>query len=163
MKQQYVNDALQKFAKTVITQSKANLTRGKKNVNRKLYDSLAYELNVHKQSFSLAIFMEEYGKFQDKGVDGTEVKHSSPYSFKSKQPPSQPIAEWAKARRIRFRDDKGRYTVGNYKTIGFIIARSIKKKGIKPSLFFTKPFEKHFENLPDDIIEAYGLDIDNIL
>jgi hypothetical protein len=163
MEQQFVNDALQKFAKTVISQSRANLTRGKKNVNRKLYDSLKYELNVHRQSFSLEMFMEEYGKFQDEGVNGTEVKHGSRFSFKDKQPPTQPIAEWAKARRIRFRDEKGRYLRGNYNTIGFIIARAIKKKGIKPSLFFTKPFEKHFKNLPDELVEAYGLNLDNIL
>jgi len=176
MKQQYVNDALQKFAKTVITQSKANLTRGKKNVNRKLYDSLAYELNVHKQSFSLAIFMEEYGKFQDKGVKGADPSQvspnakikgqqaaNSPYSFKTKIPPYKPLSEWAKSRGVRFRDEKGRYKKGGYDAVGIVIAKNIWARGIKPSLFFTKPFEKHFENLPDDIIEAYGLDIDNIL
>jgi len=26
-------------------------------------------------------------------------------------------------------------------------------------LFFTKPFEKAFDSLPDEIIEAYGIDI----
>jgi hypothetical protein len=30
--------------------------------------------------------------------------------------------------------------------------------GIKPSLFFTKPFEKAYKNLPDDLVAKYGLD-----
>lgn len=163
MKQQFVNDALQKFAKTVITQSRANLTRQKKNVDKKLYNSLSYDLNVSQNSFSLALLMEKYGDFQDKGVSGNEIKYNTPYSFRDKMPPVQPLAEWAKKRRIRLRDEQGRFTRGDYKTIGFLIARSIKRKGIKPSLFFTKPFEKHFQNLPDEIIEAFALDIEQFL
>ena len=163
MKQQFVNDALHRFAKVVITQSRANLTRQRKNVDNKLYDSLAYDLEVGSNSFSLSLLMEDYGNFQDKGVSGNEIKYNTPYSFKDKMPPVKPLAEWAKKRRIRLRDDKGRFTKGNYNTIGFLIARSIKRKGIKPSLFFTKPFEKHFEKLPQEVIEAFALDIEQFL
>ena len=163
MKLQSVNEALNKFAKTVISQSRANLTRGDKNVKRTLWDSLSYDLRVSKNSFSLRLKMEKYGDFQDKGVNGTEVKHGSPYSFRDKQPPTKPLADWAKARGIRLRDEKGRFKKGDYNTIGFLIARSIKKKGIKPSLFFTKPFEKHFQNLPDELVQSFGLEVDNFM
>jgi len=71
--------------------------------------------------------------------------------------------EWAKARNIRLRDEKGKYKKGNYRTIGFILQRSIYEKGIKPSLFFTKPFEKAFDNLPPELVERFALDIDNLL
>jgi len=30
-------------------------------------------------------------------------------------------------------------------------------------LFFTKPFEKAFTNLPIDVVEAFALDIDDLL
>jgi hypothetical protein len=30
-------------------------------------------------------------------------------------------------------------------------------------MFFTKPFEKAFLNLPQEVIEAYALDIDDLL
>ena len=40
---------------------------------------------------------------------------------------------------------------------------SIYKKGIKPSLFFTKPFEQAFKKLPEELTEAFGLDIRNFL
>ena len=75
----------------------------------------------------------------------------------------QPLADWAKKRGIRLRDDKGRYKKGNYTTIGFILQKSLFEKGIKPSLFFTKPFEKAFIRLPEDIIEKFALDIDDLL
>jgi hypothetical protein len=75
----------------------------------------------------------------------------------------QPLADWAKARNIRLRDDKGRFKKGDYRTIGFILQKSVFEKGIKPSLFFTKPFENAFLRLPDDIIERFALDIDDLL
>jgi len=59
------------------------------------------------------------------------------------------------------RSAKGRF--GSYKTMGFILAQSIKKKGIKPSMFFTKPFEAAFKTLDEDIIEAYQLDLKDFL
>lgn len=176
MKQQFVSEVLKKFADEVIKQSKANLTRGDKNVNRRLYESLTYDLNVSQNSFSLSLFMEKYGDFQDKGVKGADPSQvsknakikgqqapNSPYSFKSKRPPSEPIAEWAKKRGLRLRDEKGRFAKGDYKTIGYIVAKNIWARGIKPSLFFTKPFENRFRQLPDEVIEAYGLEIDNFM
>jgi hypothetical protein len=34
---------------------------------------------------------------------------------------------------------------------------------MKPTLFFTRPFELAYKRLGDDIIEAFGLDIDDFL
>ena len=34
--------------------------------------------------------------------------------------------------------------------------------GIKPSLFFTKPFEAAFKKLPDELVEKYGLDMEEL-
>ena len=33
------------------------------------------------------------------------------------------------------------------------------EKGIRASMFFTKPFEKAFENLPKDIMNSFEKDI----
>lgn len=156
-------EALEKFAKYVVTQSRANLTRQKKNYSKSLWDSIGYDLDVRKNSFSLDLLMNEYGIYQDKGVSGTEKKYNTKFSYKTKMPPIKPLADWAKFKNIRLRDSKGRFAKGNYKTIGYLISRSIYKKGIKPSLFFTRPFEKAFTNLPDEVVEAYGLDIDEFL
>ena len=158
-----VQESLNKFAKYVVQQSRSNLTKNKKNVSKSLYDSIEYDLNVSPNSFSLSFIMDEYGMFQDKGVSGKKKKYNTPFRYTNKMPPIKPLADWAKFKNIRLRNEKGQYEKGNYKTIGFLIARSIFNKGIKPSLFFTKPFEKAFERLPDELVKSFGLDLEDLL
>jgi len=158
-----VKDSLNKFAKYVVQQSRSNLTKGKKNVSKSLYNSIDYDLTVSPNSFSLSFIMDEYGMYQDKGVSGTKKKYNTPFKYTNKMPPIKPLADWAKFKNIRLRDAKGKFAKGNYKTIGFLISRSIYRKGIKPSLFFTKPFERSFKNLPDEVVKAFALEIENLL
>jgi hypothetical protein len=154
----YLND----FAKYVIQQSRSNLTKGNKNVNKALYNSLDKQIEVGANSFRLAFLMENYGEFQDKGVSGTQRKYNTPFSYKSKRPPLKPIQDWVSKRRFQFKDKKtGKFM--SYKSTAYLVAGGILKNGIKPSLFFTKPFEKAFERLPDELIEAYGLDVEQFL
>ena len=158
-----VKDSLNKFVKYVVQQSRSNLTKGKKNVSKSLYNSIDYDLTVSPNSFSLSFIMDEYGMYQDKGVSGTQKKYNTPFKYTNKMPPIKPLADWAKFKNIRLRDAKGKFAKGNYKTIGFLISRSIYRKGIKPSLFFTKPFERSFKNLPDEVVKAFALEIEDLL
>jgi len=155
--------ALEDFKKYVIQQARTNLTKGKKNVDKNLYNSLQGFVEKSPAGFRLYFEMEDYGMFQDRGVSGKNKKYDTPFSYKDKKPPIKPLAEWAKKRNIRLRDEKGRFKKGNYNTIGFLMARSIFEKGLKPSLFFTKPFERAFKRLPEDLVEAFGEDIKNML
>tara|TARA_R100000278_G_scaffold40193_1_gene35389 strand:+ start:1578 stop:2096 length:519 start_codon:yes stop_codon:yes gene_type:complete len=157
----YTYNVLNEFKKYVIQQARTNLTRGKKNVNSKLYKSLDGDVEVGKTSFSLSFVMEDYGVFQDKGVSGTKKKYNTPFSYTSKRPPAKSLEKWIGKRGFQFRDAKGRFL--SYKSMSYIISKSIFEKGIKPSLFFTKPFEKAFERLPNELVEAYGLDVEDFL
>lgn len=157
----YTYQALNAFKKFVIQQSRSRLTKGRKNVNKKLYNSIEGEVKVKPNSFSLSFYMEEYGVYQDKGVSGTKKKYNTPFSYTSKRPPRKTLEEWISKRRFQFRDKKGKFM--SYKSMSFLIQRSIFEKGIKPSLFFTKPFEQGFKKLPDELIEAYGLDVEELL
>ena len=175
-----VKDELNRFAKYVISQSKANLTRAKKG-GGSLYKSLDSNVKVSKNSFELSFLMEDYGVFQDKGVKGKDPSKVSPnakitgqqapnseYKFGSGKTGNYKgfvlsIEKWAKKKNIRLRDKKGKFTKGNYKTIAHIIAGNIYNRGIKPSLFFTKPFEKAFKNIDKDLIKAYRLDIETLM
>ena len=51
----------------------------------------------------------------------------------------------------------------SYENTAFLITRSIYHKGIKPSRFFSKPFDEAFKELPDEILEAYGQDLNKFL
>jgi len=152
---------LNNFAKYVIQQSRSNLTRLGKNVDKKLYDSLGSEVEVGPNSFRLAFTMEDYGVFQDKGVSGTQKKYNTPFSYKSKMPPAKPITDWVTRKGFQFRKPDGKFM--SYKQTSYLVRSAIFKNGIKPSLFFTKPFEAAFKNLPGELIEKFGLDVENLM
>lgn len=156
-----VQKELNRFAKYVIQQSRSNLTKSKKNASKQLYNSLDSNIVVSKNSFQLEFLMEDYGVFQDKGVSGVKKKYNTPYSYTDKMPPPSKMDKWIVKRGIAPKDEKGRFI--KRKSLQFMIARSIYNNGIKPSLFFTKPFEKAFKNLDKDIIKAYALDVENLL
>ena len=157
-----VQQELNRFAKYVIQQSRTNLTKGKKNSSKALYNSLDYDLNVSPNSFSMSFLMEDYGIFQDKGVSGIKKKYNTPYAYKDKMPPPSKMDKWIVRKGLKgVRGKDGKFI--SRKSLQFMIARSIYNNGIKPSLFFTKPFQKAFKNLDKDIIEAYKLDVEELL
>lgn len=164
-----VKEELSTFGKSVIKQARTNLTKQKHNASKNLYNSLAYDLEVGKNSFRLKMLMEDYAEFQDKGVSGTEKKYNTPYSYKQSsnllglELATGTFSKWAKLRGIRFRNDLGQFAKGNYKTIGIAIAIAKKKKGIKPTHFFSRPFELAFKKLPDELIEAFALDMQEFI
>ena len=155
-----VNEELNKFAKYVISQSKGNLTRLKK-VGGDLHNSLKSNIKVSKNSFELSFLMEEYGVFQDKGVSGVKKKYNTKYSYTNKMPPPSKMDKWIVKKGIAPRDKNGKFI--SRKSLQFMIARSIFNNGIKPSLFFTKPFEKAFKNIDKDLIKAFKLDVEQLM
>ena len=161
---------LDKFRKAVIQQSRSNLTRTRKNASKRLYDSLKSNLKISPNSFQLDFTMEQYGEFQDRGVKGVKSGSSlSNYSYKSKggkhglkgMPPPKAFDKWIVRRGLAPRNKSGQFL--SRKTLQFLIARKVFLHGIKPSMFFTKPFENEYKKLSDNIIKAYGLDMTNFL
>lgn len=165
---------LQQFGEFVVSRSKENLTKGGyknkgHNATSKLSNSLAFtKEEVGNGRWVLEFIMEYYGKFIDKGVSGTKVNRNSPHRFRSKggfqglkgMPPPSAFDQWRIRRNIAPRDDKGRFLPR--KAANFAIARSVFEKGIKPSLFFTKPFEAAFKDLSMTIIDDFNLEIRTI-
>jgi hypothetical protein len=163
---------LDSFGKYVVQQSRANLTKGKKNVDKSLYNSIKFEVENTPDGFSVKFFMNSYGSFVDKGVSGNKKiqefvtwdnrKVASPYNYKSKQPPSGIIEKWIKKRGIKGRDNKtGRFIT--HKTLSFLIARSIKLKGIKGISFFQRPLGLGLKKFGAEMLGAVKEDIINSL
>jgi hypothetical protein len=149
------------FRNYVVKESKSNLTRLKKSSSKKLYNSIKGNVKVSKNSMTVDFSMEDYGLFQDKGVSGKKKKYKTPYTYKSKMPPPKKLDKWIVRKGIAPRNEKGQLMTR--KSLQFLIARGIYFNGIKPSLFFTKPFDKAFKRMPNELIEKYGLDVDNFL
>tara|TARA_R100001244_G_scaffold100906_1_gene75228 strand:- start:748 stop:1275 length:528 start_codon:yes stop_codon:yes gene_type:complete len=167
MKTQNIERYLNSFGKYIVQQSRTNLTKGKKNANKSLYNSINFKVTTDANGFSVQFYMNSYGTFVDKGVSGNEEKQSykdytgksssSPYSYKSKQPPSGIIEKWIKKRGIKGRDEKGRFI--KHKSLAFLIARSIKAKGIKSTSFFQRPLQLGLKRFSKDLLRAVKEDI----
>ena len=166
-----IEKALSKFGRDVIKESKKNLA--KNNDTSNLAGSLGFESKVHANSFSFSFFMAEYGAYVDEGVRGANSSArapNSPFRFgtgsskigKANGGMSGIMAKWAQRKGFQWKNKTtGKFM--SHKSMGYLIARSIYSKGKKPTLFFTKPFQKHFDRLPDTILEKFGLDLDTFM
>jgi hypothetical protein len=108
--------------------------------------------------------MADYGKFIDKGVQGKKDNSKaprSPFKYTTKRPPAKVFDKWSIKRGIAPRNKKGQFT--SRKAVNFAIANAVYNYGIEETLFLTKPFESAFKSLPDEIIEAYGMEVDKFL
>ena len=164
MQKDEVQKALDRFKDHIIAQAKRNLTNKDKNVSKKLYNSIEGEVKVFPNSIGMYFSMEEYGAYQDLGIKGKKSSSKapqSPFRFGSgtgkKGGLTAAMEKWVKNRRIQFKDRKNGKFI-SYQSTAWLITRSIYSKGIKPSLFFTKPFEAAYKNLPEVLIEKYGLE-----
>ena len=169
-----IKKALDSFGFDVVEGAKRNLKRKDKNTSKRLSNSLDYKLKIFKNSFSLSFVMEDYGKFIDQGVkgvggtkaDGTKwkkkrVSSKSPFKYRSKKPPTKAFNDWTVRRGIAPRNAKGQFI--SRKSILFAIANSVYHTGLETTNFFTQPFNKEFRSLPDELTEAYGLEVDEFL
>lgn len=172
MELKQLNKIFNEFGKYMVKQSRANLTRAKKG-DGSLYKSISYKVNDSKKDVvEWSFYMENYGVFQDQGVKGANpslVKNgvqkapNSPFSYRSKMPPMEPLRSWAKSKNIRFRDKKGRFAKGGYNTIAFWLQKRIYAQGLKPSYFYTKPFDRAWNNLSDEVFNSFQIEIDTAI
>jgi len=149
MKGENTQKALDKFGKYLVKESRKNLTRKKKNVTNSLYESLDYDVKAMPNSFEFDFLMNEYGEWVDKGRKA------------GKNPPFSPLRKWVEDRRIQFRSNKGKFQT--YDQTAWAIVKSIGKKGIPASNFYSRPFNLGYAKLPNEIVEAYALDVEDFL
>lgn len=155
-----IQKELDNFGQRVVRLAKINLGARR---NGKVIDSsgtlrrsLDYNLEVFKSgNFSFSIQMEDYGENVDKGRK------------RGSMPPTEPILKWIKRKPVRLRDLKTgsfiKQTESKLRGLAFVIARNIKRKGIKETNFLTDPFTSEFNKLSDELVTAFALDIDTLL
>ena len=160
---------LNSFGKQIVKQAKENLSAADKK--GALANSIDFFVVKKGGSITVRFKMNSYGAFVDKGVSGTETKRSykdykgktksSPFKYKAKQPPSGIIEKWIKRKGLKGRDKKGRFIT--HKSLSFLIARSIKKKGIQGISFFQKPLMLGMKQFSSKFGKAIADDIVNSL
>jgi len=155
---------LNKYGTEVVAEMKNRLTN---NATNSLKKSLKYKIN--KKDLTLSFYMNEYGKYIDKGVTGHgKIKgfkgnsktvqkgqfdkfSGRTYGFKDKMPPEDSdFKKWLKVKGID-------------KSASFVIRRSIWMFGIKPTNFFTIPVTRRQKQFEDNLGDAMAKDIDTQL
>jgi len=158
---------IERFSKRVINTAKENLRHQKKRVSSGLYNSIKSQSKFSKNSFELSFSLGDYGEFVDKGVKGSNPNGSprwrqkapnSPFKFKPSKSSinTSSLDRWMKIKGIKPRKVQGKNPISQ-NSLKYLIGRSIHGQGIKPSLFFTKAFEKEYKNLGDDLVNKFGL------
>lgn len=167
------HSALKLFGEQVVGKSKLNLKRKDKLASKGLFDSISFKSKVNKNSLELDFFMEDYWEFVDygvKGVGGTKANGkkwekkrvtNNKFKYRKKKPPIMAFNGWTIRKGIAPRSKGGQFT--KRRGLLFAIATSVFHTGIETTSFFTKPFEKEFRELPDELIEAYSIDVDSFL
>ena len=173
MKTKNIEKYLESFGKQVVNRSKGNLQRAGKG--GKLEDSIKFKVVPDGNGFTVQFYMSSYGQFVDKGVSGTKTKRSfkdyksktikTPYSYKNSpkhsQPPSSALDKWVVRKGIAPRDASGKFM--SRKSITFLIARSIGRKGIQGISFFQKPLGLGLKEFGKDLLGNVKEDIINSL
>lgn len=163
---------LEKFGKYVVQQSKSNLSKKKHKDTSTLYNGINYTVTKGNRTTTLTFDFgnaNDYWQFVDKGVKGVSSSTkapNSPFKFGSGTGKSGGLTKgingWVTRKRFQFKDKKNGQFL-SYKATAFLIVRSIWNKGLETTNFFTKPFEKAFQRVPDDVYQAYGLMVENEL
>lgn len=168
------SELLEKYKNYVVQQSRANLSKLKKKNSLKLYNSIKGEILTEDNYSLIGFTMEDYGFYQDQGVKGAKGKFQTRNDYKKegfsfgknrgvKGGLTQSINRWVVQKGIQFRDkESGRFL--SYKSTAFLIIRSIYQKGLKPSLFFTKPFLRGYQKyIETDLMKAYAQDVETLV
>tara|TARA_R110000744_G_scaffold96187_3_gene185883 strand:- start:4529 stop:5101 length:573 start_codon:yes stop_codon:yes gene_type:complete len=163
--------ALKKYALLLTNAAKRTLgtrTIGKNKTYGKasggLQRSLTYQIDGKNVIFGSQKF-PLVGAFIFWGVNGTEKRRGSPFSYGSKQPPSgknSDIRKWMRSKPVRLRDENGSFvkqTEARLSSAAYLIARSIKKKGIAGLKYWEKAYEATFPKAEKELGEAFANDL----
>ena len=98
------------FGKQVVNRAKGNLQKAKGG-GTNLEDSIKFEVVNKGGNLTVEFYMSVYGQFVDKGVSGNKKTRSfkdyknktvsSPFRYKTKQPPPDILSKWIKKKGIK--------------------------------------------------------------
>ena len=158
-----VEKYLDSYGAYLVRQGQSRLNKRRATGN--LRNSLRHKLFKTREKYVLVLLSARYGEFIEKGVSGTQVVRSyidrygkrktSPFKFKLKQPPTRALEFYIRAKGIKGRDKKGRFIKN--KSLAYLFARSVKKKGIKAASYYTQPLSYSYKYFKREALEAVKL------
>lgn len=164
------NALLNQFGLDVVSEARANAP----STTGALANSLDYKVTIENDEIKVEFFAEEYGAYQDQGVQGKDPSRikggyqkapMSPFKFGSGSGNGSlrgGIDKWVVRKGLDgVRDAKGRFIPR--KSMVYLISRSIYFTGIRPTLFFTSAFDRQAKELLQKVERALELDYEKQL
>jgi hypothetical protein len=138
-----------------------------------LASSIRFETTETRNGIIIEVFVNDYYKFIDSGVRGVGRNNkntTSPYRFRTLNPSQSHVSairKWIARNGIKARatDVKKYGAVGREnrqpqdKSLAYIIARSIKSKGLIRTGFWTDSIQETFKDFDVKMSQALGIDI----
>lgn len=172
-------ETLVRMAGHLIGEAQNNLDRSGSTAKGELESSLHYEDVKFEgtKMFVNVLILDRY-KFTEHGVNGVEKSQGSPYSFKTKfanKKMATALLKWMRVRGTRAmkykaiskteRKDKAikkrTAKADDLKALAYATSTSIKKNGIKKTLFWTKAIKSTEKEFKKEIAAGFKLDITN--
>ena len=170
-----VGAALVELADFLITEARSNMDKNGNTATGQTASSMkAGPLQTNASKLQVDISIDSTYKFLDQGVKGVEGG-TGKFSFKSKYPSKKmalAILKWMRKRGVatkykaisktEVKNQRIKRMVkesNNLKGMAYAISTNIKKKGIKPTYFFSKAIEATKKEQKKRFAEALKLDI----
>lgn len=145
-----IEEVLELVGGKIVNTAKTNLQKAKKIATGNLYNSVSYNL----EDGNLGFDMEPYGEFVDQGVNGTGKNWNAPFTYKNFKSSNgqfiKSLKEWCKIR-------------GMEEGAAYAVRKHIFKNGLKPTHFFSDPYEQYIEEVDALIDEAIDDTLDKII
>lgn len=161
MKLDQTKIAFRKFADNVQKRTKQRASQRDVKASGAMIKDIKFDVKVSANSIEIIYNRPAYADFQDQGVSGTQRKFDTPFSYKTKRPPSHVFEKWAKIKGITPRTPNGQFMT--FKAFGSKVANKVFLFGLKPRKFFTDTFVTEFDNLAIPIQKAYAKDAMDLL
>lgn len=120
----------------LIVKYKQLLTEAGKVSSGALINSITGRVVYQNNVYQYELHLNDYYKYLEYGVNGTEKNNSSPYSYKSKRVNTNSIEEWIRLKPVVPRVVNTK--VPTTTQLAYAISRSIAKRGITPGHFLEK-------------------------
>ena len=150
-----------KWLEGVVRLAKQNLANANAIASNALAQSITVEpITLTDSSFVVAIKANDYWKFVDLGVKGTQKSSrapNSPFQYRDKRPPIRPLQEWIAFKGIPL---QGRDKKAANRSFAINIARKISREGLRATNFMSNAVtEDMVAVLTENIAEVLGKSI----
>lgn len=148
---------LTRYAVEVRNNYQDALIRSDRIASGRLLNSVEYETDFDGNHYVVSLKLEDYWKFVEAGVNGTEKSQGSPFSFKGPRVNVSAILDWIRLKPVLPKPTNGKLPTPT--SLAFAIATNIAKYGIEGSHDLEETLEEVNARYEREIMDAIDADL----